>query len=312
MDSIMGIVVITISIIAVGSFGCAMWLLSEYKRLSTENRTLSTKNGTLSTDLVKEEKKSENLQIKLDSADDQIKRLETDRAKVSGSNANALWRLHLAQVSLKAGAVSLHAERAKSDQLTGIYQNLIESYRSLYNEHRDLIDESQRRANERLARSGIKLGLNLVPLLGAILEAGEIIESVIDAGEAVSESSDILSALESAMDKFDISGDFSGSVELPVDSDITEEVQSAYTETFDLYLTDPEKLEASDLRAFATDAIQRTGDVPALESLVKDEDPTAILNIFASFAEFGIEYYDYHKIKKLEPPEDATDSDKAA
>ena len=303
-------VIVIISIIAVSCFGWVMWLLPEYKRLSTENetlsaenQTLSTKNGTLSTE-------NETLKTDLDTS-------EKEKSEVSESNANALWRLHSAQVLLEASAVAFYGERTRSDQLTKVHQNLTKEYGELYDEHKDLIDESKQRAKERLARSGIKVIANFVPFLGAIIETGEIIEGLVDTGETLTESSGMLSTLEKAMDNVDISGAFPVSMETPVDADmgdtpiaLTEEVQSAYTGAFDQYLMESEKLDISNLRTFSTEAIQRTENAEALKSLAEDANDAAVLNFYESLKDFRIEYYEYHQTQKLEPPENPKDSDK--
>ena len=288
----MDIAIIIISIIAIGCVGWAILLFSE--------------NKSLSKNLENQRKKGNDLQNKLSSANDQVKSLKTDRAKVSESNANALWRLHLAQVSLEAGAIAFYAERAKSDRFT-------KTYRELYDKHKELIEETNQNAQARIAWSGIKLAANLVPFLGAFLEAGEVIESVVNAGEAATDSSNILGVLESAMEKFEISGVTSISAELPIDLDIndtpfalTEEVQNAFNGAFEEHLMESEKLDPSNFRDFATDAIQRTGDAEALKLLTEE----ALINIYSSFIDFGIGYYDYHKTRKLELPEDASVSDK--
>jgi regulator of replication initiation timing len=345
-------VIVTISIIAVICFGWIMWLLPEYKKLSTKNKTLSTKNETLSTEnktlstengtlstenqtlstengtLSAENQtlstENETLSIENKTLKTDLDTSEKEKSEVSESNANAVWRLHLAQVSLEASAVAFYVERTKSDQLTGVSQDLTKKYGELYDEHKDLIEEykglieeSNQRAEERLARSGIKLVANFVPFLGAVIEVGEVIESLADTGEALIESSDMLSAFGNTMGNLEIPRAFPVSMETPIDADIddtpialTEEVQSAYTGAFDQYLMESEKLDISNLRDFSTEAIQRTENAEALKSLAEDARNAAIGNFCESLKDFRIEYYEYHQTQKLEPPENSKDSDK--
>ena len=154
-----------------------------------------------------------------------------------------------------------------------------------------------------------------MPFLGAFLEAGEVVGSAFEVGDAINESSDILTAIDSTVEKFEISG--TTSIELPIDPDIndiplslTEGVRSEFNGAFEEHIMGFEKLDSSNFNAFVTNAIQRTGDMEALASLIADENATGFYNLYVSFIEFGIEYYEYHKTRIALPSEDNSVSDK--
>lgn len=306
----MDILIIIISIIAVSCLGLAS-VLFENKRLSTKNRALSTRNETLSTDLTKEEKKSQNLQIKLASAEDEIEDLKTDRAEVSQSNANAVKHFHHSQILLQTSVVAFHHEQKKNEQVIEAYQNLERMYKDLSETYNTTIEKSKSRSKRRVGTSILGLGAGLIPGGGTV---SNLLQLIIEGGEAAVESSDILAAVQALSDVIEnVEHLESISISMP-DQDIdsisialTEEGQNAFKAAFKQHLMDAEKLDPSNLTAFATEAHQHVENLDSLKSLTENEHYKRICATIVNLGDLGINYYDYHQAHKQQPAEKAPD-----
>ena len=135
-----------------------------------------------------------------------------------------------------------------------------------------------------------------------------------NAGEVAAESTEVLAAAQSLADVLaNLENLGSISISMP-DQDIdtisialTEEGQHAFKVAFEQHLMDIEKLDPSNLTAFATDVHQQAGNLDSLKSLTEREHYERIGTIFENFVDLGINYHDYHKAHKQKPAEKVPD-----
>ena len=131
-----------------------------------------------------------NLHNRLVTAKSEITNLKTEltttiekRAEVSQSNANAVRRLHVSQISLQASAVAFLNERKKCEQLVESYRNLEQMYNNLSETYNTTVKKSKRNAKWRLGASVVKTGAGLLPGGGTATELGsQLIQFFMGAG----------------------------------------------------------------------------------------------------------------------------------
>ena len=266
-----------------------------------------------------------NLHNRLATANSEITNLKAEltttieqRAEISQSNANALWQLHLSDVSLQAGAAAFYEECAKSELLESISTVLQQKHDALNKTHQNFVDKSKKKANRRFVLGVFKVAVDALPYGGTVVDfAGEVVDKVKDffsgAGDAVPDMSDTLGdtkSLGEALENLENQG--SASILMSQDTDeiptaLTKDVQGAYKGAFNEYLMEPEELDPSAFSKFSTATIVKTGNVVTIESVSGNENDETILKIFSKFKDLGIEYYDYHKTYKS-PTEGAAGS----
>ena len=235
------------------------------------------------------------------------------RAEVSQSNANAVRRLHLSQISLQASAVTFHNEQKKHEQLIESYRNLEQMYSKLSNTHNTTVEESKRKAKWALGMAIVRAGIDLLPVVGTTVNlVSGIIQRLMNIGEVTTESSEIVAAAASLTDVMEnLENLESVSIQLPDDRvnsisiALPEGSQDAFKAAFEQHLMDAEKLELSNLTAFATDAHQQAENLDSMKSLTGREHHEIVSIILENVMDLGLSYYDYHEAHKAQPAEKA-------
>ena len=291
----------------------------EKATLSESLESTEQEKVTLSKSLKAAEREKVTLSESLEEAEREKVTLSESLELVTKSNENALRLIHLFKLSLRGTTVFLHSERARATRLIKKYQKLEEDSRELHQnfqktvtEYKEFREEVERKAKRRLARVGVGAALSLVPGIGLIQVANDLIELVNFANE-IAEGADL-----SAIESFKLSDDEIESLagfavlstiplplsEMPSDEDSTEvpgaltrDYQSIVKETFEGNMgPDIETPDISDLNAFVKDMIQRLKN--AVKSVPESERRNEIAKIVNDFSQFGIASYDAGKAPK--------------
>ena len=316
MEILIGIV---IGILA----GGIMAFLLTKKRFSSKLALSEQNAGELSAKLAEanEDKKSLNGQLddnkrEIASLNDQLeesKQEVTDRTK---SNENALRLVHLFKLSLQITAVAFHCKQVHAERLVKHskdlakkYKKLVGQYKELHGQFRDAADdyrnfceEVERKAKQRLVRSGVGAVLSLIPGVGLVQVANDLIELLSSVGEAAEDIEELNSAIGSLPSFGNVIGvvadlvpvvDFALALkELQSDQDSSEmqDYQSAVKETFEHNLGPDIKMpDISAVNAFMKDIIERMRDI--VDSRPQGERQDAIAQIVNNFNQFGITSY---------------------
>ena len=226
---------------------------------------------------------------------------------VTKSNENALRLIHLFKLSLRGTTVLLLSERDRATRLIKKYRKLHQKFQTTVTEYKEFREEVERKAKQRLARTGVGALLSVIPGIGFLQLVGDLIE-LVDFVNEVSEDANLSDAIE----LFKLSHDAIESLanfavlstiplllsEMPSDEDSTEipgaltrDYQSIVKETFEANLgPDIETPDISALNAFVKDMIQHLKDV--VESVPESERRNEIAKIVNDFWQFGIASYD--------------------
>ena len=237
------------------------------------------------------------------------------RREVSQSNANAVRRLHVSQISLQSSVVAFYNEQKKYKQLIESYRSLEQMYNNLSKTYNTSVEKSKRKAKWALGIAIVKAGLDFLPIVGTVVNlASRLLQWLMNTGEVAAESSDIIAAAESLTDVITNLENLEPiSIPLP-DQDIdsisialTEDGQRAFKDAFEQHLMDTEKLELSNLTDFTTDAHRHAEGLDLVKSMTEDEHYERTCIIFDNLVNLGFSYYDYHKAHKEQPAEKAPD-----
>ena len=307
-------------------------LTNQLKDANTKIVRLETQLEEANSDIVRREtqltvanSKIVRLETQLEEANSDIVRLETQTEGLSRNlklifehNKQALWLVHLFELSLQATAVALCNERVQVVHLIKKYQELEKKYQELYQEfdttaqdYKNFREEVERRARRRLFKAGIGVALSFVPGVGLIQilsDLGGILDFITQASEDASDLSDLLKSFELSDDAVrdlenlvSVASTLLLMPEVPLDQDtavepvaLTPKSQSVVKDTFEKYLdADVEVLAISDLNAFVRNLIQEMNDL--VESLpnIDRQKVVRITNIVNNFGQFDVAYYNY-------------------
>ena len=259
-------------------------------------------------------------------ANRQIRNLANQLSTVSAGNENALKLLHLFELSLQLTAFALYSEMFRAKHLgvenrkfNAAYKKLRETYEDLHAEYENIFDtyedfreKVEGKAKRRLVQSGVGLVLSLIPGVGAIQLAADLIELgdfASDISENTADFLDLLSVAELSIASSNFLEDFVDykSIE-PLRPDISsdqdrekvkQEYQTVFKEVFMENLDqDDKKPDASDIDHFLMAIIQRMENLVA--SVPEGARRNALKNMVDKFRQFGISSYTYHESSNMD------------
>lgn len=322
--------------ILVGAISC--YVLDRKRKGELE--ALKKEKADLSAKLTKAEEEKADSETQLDDArteisslteqvnvaNRQIGNLTTQLSKVSAGNENALKLLHLFELSLQLTAFALYSEMSRAKhlgvenrnfnaaykKLRETYEDLHAEYENIFDTYEDLREKVQRKAKRRVVQSGVGFVLSLLPGVGAIQLAADLIELAdfaSDLSENTADFYDLLSVAELYISSSNVLEDFVDyksikSLQPDISSGqdrekVTQEYQTVFKEVFMENLDqDDKKPDASDIDHFLMTIIQRIENLGA--SVPEGARRNALRNMVDKFRQFGISYYTYHESSSMD------------
>ena len=306
----------------------------QIRTLKTQLSEARTEISSLTGQLDEARTEISNLTEQLDEARTEISSRTTQLSEVSASNENALKLLHLFEVSLQLTAFALYSEMSRAKRLgvenrkfdaayknlRGVYEDLHAEYKAIFDDYADLREKIDRKAKGRLVRSGVGVVLSLIPGVGLLQLAADLIELVDFASDLSENTADfctLLSAAELYITSSSVWEDFDAyksikSLQPDISSDqdrekVEQESQTVFKEAFMENLAqDDKEPDASDFDHFLMAIIQRMENLVA--SVPEGARRNARRGIVDKFRPFGVLSYTYHESseapadKSLSPP----------
>ena len=308
----------------------------QIRTLTTQLSEARTEISSLTGQLDEARSEISSLTGQLNEARTEISSRTTQLNEVSVSNENALKLLHLFEVSLQLTAFALYSEMSRAKRLgvenrkfdaayknlRGVYEDLHAEYKAIFDDYADLREKIDRKAKGRLVRSGVGVVLSLIPGVGVLQLAADLIELVDFASDLSENTADfctLLSAADLYITTSNVWEDFDDyksikSLQPDISSDqdrekVEQESQTLFKEAFMENLAqDDKEPDASDFDHFLMAIIQRMENLVA--SVTEGARRNVRSGIVDKFGQFGISSYTYHESseapadKSLSPPTD--------
>lgn len=272
---------------------------------------------TLEGELTERTTQIDTLTNQLQEAGARIDTLTNQLKQVSASNENALQLLHLFELSSQLTALALYSEVSRATNLGGRNKALYAEYKALYAEYKKSLDrydklreEVERKAKQRLVRSGVGAAFSLLPGVGIFQLVGDLAELanfVSEIAEGTADVYDMLSVAELSVDLMNLLVDFIDlksieSLQPEIASDqgsekVKQKYQSIFKEVFAENLAqDNKEPDASDFNNFLKAMIARMKEF--VDSMPESERRNALNRLIGNFGQFGIALYNYHESPK--------------
>ena len=316
------LIAITIAILV----GVISFYIILNKRQKGELKALSKEKADLSAKLTKAEQDRRDSETQLNDARTEISGLteQVDVANrrianltiqlndVSESNENALKLSHVLDLSLQLTAFALYRGVSHATHLSEANKELYEKYKWLHAEYKenfeayaDFREEVERRAKRRLVTTGAGALLSLIPGVGTVQMAADLIELVSFIGEFAEDTvefHDVLSAVASTVDLINVLEDVIDFRALQSSDEDRErgkeEYQTVFKEVFDQNLgQDLKEFNTLNVDKFLKNIIQRMKDL--VESVPENERQNAVRNLVEKFSQFKIVYHTYHESSNM-------------
>lgn len=278
-------------------------------KVDLENRleAADARIDTLTNRLEEADARIANLTNHLQEAGARIDTLTNQLKEVSKSNEKALQLLHLFELSSQLTVLALYSEVSRATHLGGQYKELYAEYEESLNRYKELCEKIERKAKQRLVRSGVGAALSLLPGVGILQLVGDLAELanfVSDIAEGTADVSDMLSVAELSIDLMNLLEDFIDlksieSLQPEISSDqgsekVKQEYQIIFKEVFAENLAqDNKKPDASDFDNFLKAMIQHMKAF--VDSIPESERRNALNRLVGNFGQFGIALYTYHE-----------------
>ena len=285
---------------------------TEIGSLRGELNDARTEIGSLTEKLNDARTEIGSLTKQVDVANRQIANRTIQLNDVSESNENALKLSHVLDLSLQLTAFALYRGVSHATHLSEANKDLYEKYKWLHAEYKenfeaysDFREEVERRAKRRLVTTGAGALLSLIPGVGIVQVAADLIDLVSFIGEVAegtAEFHDVLSAVASTVDLINVLEDVIDFRALQSSDEDRErgkkEYQTVFKEVFDQNLgQDLKKSDTLDVDDFLKNLIQRMKDL--VESVPENERQNAVRNLVEKFSQFKIVYHTYHESSNM-------------